>query len=76
MSARIPDPGPGPRLFSVAEVAGRLGVSVKTVRRMLDRGDLPGHRIGRLLRVGESDLEAYLAGARANVRRDVVYKEA
>ena len=75
MSARVPTPGPGPRLFSVADVADRLGVSEKTVRRMLDRSDLPAHRIGRLLRVSESDLDAYLAGSMASYRNNAIYKE-
>jgi excisionase family DNA binding protein len=54
-----------PRLLSVFEVADRLGVSVKTVRRMAARGDLPAHRIGRLLRVSEEDLGALLSAARS-----------
>jgi excisionase family DNA binding protein len=40
-------------------------VSVKTVRRMITRGDLPAHRIGKLLRVSEQALEALLARTRA-----------
>jgi excisionase family DNA binding protein len=39
----------------------KLGVSSKTVRRMINRGELPVHRIGRLLRVGEHALYAGLA---------------
>lgn len=29
-------------LLTLKEIAGRLGVSTKTARRMIDRGDLPG----------------------------------
>jgi excisionase family DNA binding protein len=64
MSAPPPTPGSGPRLFSVVVVADRLGLSVKTVRRMITRGDLPAHRIGKLLRVSEQDLETLLAHTR------------
>jgi excisionase family DNA binding protein len=38
----------------VAGVAPRLDVSAKTVRRMIERGDLPTHRIGKLLRISEA----------------------
>jgi excisionase family DNA binding protein len=47
---------PGERFLSVAEVAVRLGVSGKTVRRMIERGDLRAHRVGRLVRVAERSL--------------------
>jgi len=59
-----PSPEPGERFLSVAEVAVRLDVSPKTVRRMIDRGDLRAHRIGRLVRVGERSLADYLGKAR------------
>ncbi|SIR56231.1 DNA binding domain-containing protein, excisionase family [Microbacterium sp. RURRCA19A] len=39
-------------MISVEETAGTLGVSTKTVRRMISRGVLEARRIGpRLLRV-------------------------
>ena len=46
----------GERFLSVAEVAVRLGVSGKTVRRMIKGGDLRAHRVGRLVRVAERSL--------------------
>ena len=54
---------PGERLLSVAEVAMRLGVAKKTVRRKIASGDLPAHRVGRLVRVGERSLTAFLTRA-------------
>jgi excisionase family DNA binding protein len=51
------------RFLSVAAIAQRLGVSEKTIRRKIDRGELPAHRVGRLLRVGEGALAAYVARA-------------
>ena len=35
---------------------------MKTVRRMLSRGDLRAYRIGRLLRVDQQDLEQAIKG--------------
>jgi excisionase family DNA binding protein len=55
---------PEERFLSVAEVAKRLGVSEKWVRRKIAAGDLPAHRVGRLLRVGERALAGRLVRAR------------
>jgi excisionase family DNA binding protein len=51
-----PSPEQTERFLSVAEVAVRLGVSEKTVRRMIYRGGLRAHRVGRLIRVSECSL--------------------
>ncbi len=50
-----------PQLLSVADVAGTLSVSQKTVRRMLDAGVLPACRVGRLVRIQRAELERYIA---------------
>jgi excisionase family DNA binding protein len=52
------------RFFTVAAVAKRLDVSEKSVRRKIASGELPAHRVGRLLRIGERGLSAYLVKAR------------
>ena len=49
-----------PRLLSLREVADMLGVSIRTVRRFIDNGDLVAHRIGGQLRVAPADLEVFL----------------
>jgi excisionase family DNA binding protein len=56
---------PGPRLMSVATVALHLGVSEKTIRRLIDDGQLPTHRVGRLIRISETDLAAFIARSRS-----------
>ncbi len=53
-------------LLDVADVASRLDVSPKTVRRLVDRGALHPVRVGRLLRFDAAAVEAYL---RANAAR-------
>lgn len=47
--------------LTVSEVARRLTVSEKTVRRWIDRGDLTAHYLGRAIRISETDLRAFLA---------------
>ena len=51
-------------LYDIDEVAAILKVSSKTVRREIDRGSLPAHRFGRLLRVSSDDLRRYIAARR------------
>jgi len=55
-----PEPRSTAALLTVQAIACRLGVSPKTVRRMIARGDLPVHYIGRLLRITESDLQTFI----------------
>jgi excisionase family DNA binding protein len=50
-----------PRLLAVTDIADLLRVSIKTVRRWIDRGDLRAHHLGRCVRVSEEDLNAFLA---------------
>ena len=59
-----PNTKPRPRLLSIDETALELHVSTKTVRRLIERGDLAAHRIGRCLRLSENDLRLYLNRAR------------
>ena len=52
------------RLLTVPAVAGQLAVSEKTIRRWIERGELPMHRLGRSVRIAEDDLTAFLGGRR------------
>jgi excisionase family DNA binding protein len=52
-------PGSADNLITLAEAAQRLHVSVRTVRRLIAYGYLPGYRVGpRVLRVHEDDVAA------------------
>jgi excisionase family DNA binding protein len=48
------------QFFTVAEVAERLDVSIRTVRRWIQDGLLIVHRINGVVRISESDLLAFL----------------
>ncbi len=50
------------RLLRVEQVAERLACGKSMVYTLVNRGELPGVNVGRLVRVRESDLNAYLAG--------------
>lgn len=52
------------RMLSVNQVADLLNVSTKTVRRMIEDRTLHHHRMGRIIRVSEEDLRAYINSTR------------
>jgi excisionase family DNA binding protein len=56
MAKNIPAP-----LLTIAEVAELLGVSIETVRRRINTGELRVIRDGRIIRIHPDDLEAYIA---------------
>lgn len=45
--------------LSVAEVASRLGVHERTIRRLIQSGRLPAKRIGRVLRIDPDHLAVF-----------------
>jgi excisionase family DNA binding protein len=54
-----------PQLLTVREVADRLKLSEKSVRRRIASGELPAVRLGgrgTQLRVDERELEAFISG--------------
>ena len=51
------------RALTVSEAASELAVSTDTVRRMFDRGDLEGFRIGRVVRISAASIDALLGGS-------------
>jgi excisionase family DNA binding protein len=53
---------------SLEQVSRLTGVSVAHLRREVRLGKLVAHRFGRLVRIAEPDLRAYLA-SRRRVRR-------
>jgi excisionase family DNA binding protein len=47
--------------LTIAEVADRLGVATRTVRRWIESDALVVHRVGRVVRIAEGDLQVFLA---------------
>ncbi|OQY65110.1 MAG: hypothetical protein B6D47_12710 [Rhodocyclaceae bacterium UTPRO2] len=48
-------------LWSLLETAKQLGVSKRTVQRLVDHGELPCCRIGRLIRIPSDSVREYVA---------------
>ncbi len=59
-----PKPSTLTDFHTISEIAERLKVSPKTVRRWIARGDLVTYRFGRQIRITEADLNAFVAGHR------------
>lgn len=53
--------------LSLHEVAGRLGVSVRTIRRQVKAGELPSLKIGRRHLIRSNTLAEFLAASEARV---------
>lgn len=53
-------PSRPPALLTIPDVADRLQVSIKTVRRWIVSGDLPTVRLGRQIRIQPKDLDIFL----------------
>src|SRR5690349_18624637 len=51
---------PHSNLHPIAEIAHRCNVSTKTVRRWIDAGELSYYRLGRQIRIGEQEFQAFL----------------
>jgi excisionase family DNA binding protein len=51
-------------LYTLTEVANLLQVSVRSVQRLIASGRLRAIRVGRLPRISDAELDAYLASQR------------
>lgn len=54
------------RAISLAEAAGRLGVSVRTIRRMIDEGKIQAFKVLGQWRIRESEIERIMRGGSDN----------
>jgi len=52
------------KLFTVEEIAECVGVCERTVRRWIEKGLLVAHRFNGLVRISETDFQAFLTAHR------------
>ena len=52
------------RWMSTGEAAKRLGITVRTLYRLIDRSDLPAYQFGRVIRLKESEVNAFIEASR------------
>jgi len=50
--------------LSTKEASDRLGVTLRTLYRLIDDGQLPAYKIGRVIRLKADELEEFIEGAR------------
>ncbi len=50
--------------LSTKEAAARLGMTLRTLYRFIDEGDLVAYKFGRVIRVKESDIDRYIDACR------------
>jgi excisionase family DNA binding protein len=63
----VVDGGRG-HLLTVRAVAGRLGLSMATVYKLVALGHLPHARVSNAIRISPVDLDAYVVGRRKGGR--------
>jgi len=50
--------------FSTAEAARRLGIGARTLYRLIDEGQIPAYKFGRVIRLQEREVDAFIDNAR------------
>jgi excisionase family DNA binding protein len=52
------------RWLSTQEAARRLGITTRTLYRFVDEGHLPAYRMGRVFRLKQADVDAFIESSR------------
>ncbi len=50
--------------LSTKEASEQLGVTLRSLYRFIDEGDLVAYKFGRVIRVQQSDVERFIQGSR------------
>ena len=50
--------------LSTGEAARRLGVTVRTLYRLIDEGELPAYKFGRVIRLQEHEVDDFISHSR------------
>jgi excisionase family DNA binding protein len=52
--------------MSTKQASQRLGVTLRTLYRLIDEGQLPAYKVGRVIRLQAAELDAFIDGARVS----------
>jgi len=52
------------RWLSTNEAASRLGVSLRTLYKFIDEGQLPAYKFGRVIRLQQEEVDTFITSAR------------
>lgn len=50
--------------LSTKEAARRLGITTRTLYRLIDNGQIPAYKFGRVIRLQETEVEQFIDAAR------------
>jgi excisionase family DNA binding protein len=50
--------------LSTKQASSRLGVTLRTLYRLIDEGQLPAYKIGRVIRLQAAEVDQFIQGAR------------
>lgn len=50
--------------LSTREAARRLGITTRTLYRLIDSGQVPAYKFGRVIRLQEAEVDAFIEQAR------------
>jgi excisionase family DNA binding protein len=50
--------------LSTKDACERLGVTLRTLYRLIDEGQVPAYKLGRLIRLKAGEVDAFIDGAR------------
>ena len=50
--------------LGTAEAARRLGIGARTLYRLIDEGQIPAYKFGRVIRLQEHEVDAFIEAAR------------
>lgn len=53
-----------PTWLGTQDAARQLGITARTLYRLIDEGEIPAYKLGRVLRLKLSDVETFLDSAR------------
>lgn len=53
-----------PTWLSTKQASQRLGVTLRTIYALLDAGDLPGYKFGRVIRLKQDEVDQFIEAQR------------